>query len=225
MMALEKSSWTYVLTHFLFKTSFWIVCGYQLPTFQTVVIKIGWFTYFAELNYESEILQKCSGIEGVQQLVEFGLIVGSNSCYAMVTIPLGIPLSKLYSSPISKKEATKIVLKVSQILHQIHQRNIVHRDIKPSNIIMVNEEPIIIDFGCSIECPDSGISSEWAGTVEYTALNSQKKTLSSHDYESLVYTAISLTRPLLPWSRNDQNLEVIKKRKNNGDIGNFSYRI
>jgi len=224
---LDKSSSTYVLTHLLCKTSkFWIICAYQLPTFKTVVIKIsnGWYAQI-QLAHEANILQQLLGIEGVQQLVEFGLIVGSRSYWALVTVPLGISLSVLFPYPISRERATDIVLKVSAILHQIHQRNIVHRDIKPSNIIMVDEKPIIIDFGCAIKCDHSGIYIPWSGTVEFAAIESNDYTYPDHDYESLVYTAIQLTHWLLPWSNTDKDTEQIKKEKTINIVESFPSRF
>jgi len=51
-ITLEQSSCTYVLTHILAKTTFWITCAFSLTTFQTVVIKIG----FLEIILPGEII-------------------------------------------------------------------------------------------------------------------------------------------------------------------------
>jgi len=217
---LEKSHCYYVLTNLLAETNCFVFRAYKLPSMDIVVIKIRCASYEYLLEAEARYLSQLLGVEGVQQLVEISPIVCTSNrpFYALVTTPFGIPLPQKFPSPLTKDEATDVALKVVPILKRIHNRNIVHSDIKPSNIIMVNNHPIIIDFGSA-----RTINSyqAWSGTPEYAAIGSCKKALPFQDYESLVYTTIKLTCWLLPWHRDDDNMEEIKKSKTKSILHSF----
>lgn len=45
------------------------------------------------------------------------------------------------------KKIAEVVQKIAQALHCVHQEKIIHRDIKPANIMIVGEEPKVMDFG------------------------------------------------------------------------------
>ena len=52
-------------------------------------------------------------------------------------------------------EAARLFYKILTGLHHIHSCNVIHRDIKPENIMIEDgNEPIIIDFGLSIDSSD-----------------------------------------------------------------------
>ena len=50
-----------------------------------------------------------------------------------------------------------------------HERGIVHRDLKPGNIMMVADQPKIIDFGIAREVAGAGVTGSRIGTIAYMA--------------------------------------------------------
>ncbi|EAX85140.1 CAMK family protein kinase [Trichomonas vaginalis G3] len=77
-----------------------------------------------------------------------------------------IPDSRIY---FTYKERFEIVLKIAECLNYLHERSISHRDIKPENIVFdVANNPILIDFGLSIENHESETST-FCGSPTYMA--------------------------------------------------------
>ena len=74
----------------------------------------------------------------------------------------------LAEQPPSPREATRIILGVSEALAYAHRRNVIHRDLKPSNILLgTDNAPQIADFGLAIREADRAC--ELAGTPAYMA--------------------------------------------------------
>lgn len=74
---------------------------------------------------------------------------------------------------LSEKESVAIILKVCDILEQLHgiKPQIVHRDIKPSNIMISNDNVVkLIDFNAARSVEQKGVSDTYfMGTVNYAA--------------------------------------------------------
>lgn len=74
---------------------------------------------------------------------------------------------------LSEKESVDIILKVCDILEQLHSIKpiIVHRDIKPSNIMISNDNVVkLIDFNAARCVEQKGVSDTYfMGTVNYAA--------------------------------------------------------
>ncbi|BBM85876.1 serine/threonine-protein kinase [Candidatus Uabimicrobium amorphum] len=66
------------------------------------------------------------------------------------------------------KKIAEVVQKIAQALHCVHQEKIIHRDIKPANIMIVGEEPKVMDFGLA-KVGDSQLSQTGTmlGTLAY----------------------------------------------------------
>ena len=47
---------------------------------------------------------------------------------------------------------------LAEALHAIHQVDVVHRDLKPTNILLVDGEPVLIDFGIAHVAGDSRLT-------------------------------------------------------------------
>ncbi|MDL4771772.1 MULTISPECIES: serine/threonine-protein kinase [Thermomonosporaceae] len=101
------------------------------------------------------------------------------------------------SGPISGPGLQRLAVGLSSALSAIHGAGIIHRDLKPGNVMLVDGEPVVIDFGIAqgadatrltatgmvigtpgylapeiIEGEDAGEPSDvhsWAGTVAYAA--------------------------------------------------------
>ena len=62
----------------------------------------------------------------------------------------GEPLTSRVSreSPLSEREAVRIVRKIAVGMSEAHRRGVLHRDLKPSNVVVdLQGEPVIMDFG------------------------------------------------------------------------------
>ncbi|MEU6035773.1 serine/threonine-protein kinase [Actinomadura sp. NPDC047616] len=107
----------------------------------------------------------------------------------------------------------RLAVGLASALSAIHGAGIVHRDLKPGNVMLVDDEPIVIDFGIAqaadatrltatgmvigtpgylapeiIEGEDAGPASDvhaWAGTVAYAATG--RPPFGSGTFESIFY--------------------------------------
>lgn len=67
-------------------------------------------------------------------------------------------------------DATKVILSLADALDFIHKKKVVHCDIKPSNIFMVQNLPVLIDFGLAYGKDVTGIFvRKHSGTLAYLA--------------------------------------------------------
>jgi hypothetical protein len=58
---------------------------------------------------------------------------------------------------------------IADALAAAHDRGIVHRDLKPGNIVMVGDQPRIIDFGIAREVAAGAVTGSRLGTIAYMA--------------------------------------------------------
>ncbi len=107
----------------------------------------------------------------------------------------------------------KVAIRITGILGQIHQRNIMHKDINPSNIIWNREtdEIKIIDFGISTmlsrESPDIQNSELTVGTLSYMSPEQTGRMNREVDYRtdfySLGVTFYEMLTEKLPFESDD----------------------
>ena len=84
---------------------------------------------------------------GIVPIYEVGDRDGS--CYFSMQFIEGGQLDEVVKrTPLSIRQAAKIIAKLSRTVHYAHQHGILHRDIKPGNILLdTNGEPHLTDFG------------------------------------------------------------------------------
>ena len=73
---------------------------------------------------------------------------------AWLAMPIGVPLADSLSL-VGLRDVVSAVAQISSTLAELHERNhIHHRDIKPSNLYMLDEQPVISDFGL-VDLPEA----------------------------------------------------------------------
>ncbi|MFC5746799.1 serine/threonine-protein kinase [Actinomadura rugatobispora] len=124
--------------------------------------------------------------------------------------------------PIYGHALQRLAVGLASALSAIHGAGIIHRDLKPGNVMLVDTEPVVIDFGIAqgadatrltatgmvigtpgylapeiIEGEDAGAPSDvhaWAGTVAYAATG--RPPFGSGTFESIFYKIMSGTPDL-----------------------------
>lgn len=97
-----------------------------------------------------------------QNIINILESTSSGSCYWYIS-ELGNPFENYWkrkrenlvsNSDELLDEALKIISSLCDGLEKIHHEKIVHRDIKPKNIVVINNEPVLIDFGLVFDPED-----------------------------------------------------------------------
>ncbi|XVQ13048.1 serine/threonine-protein kinase [Spirillospora sp. CA-255316] len=124
--------------------------------------------------------------------------------------------------PVYGHALQRLAVGLASALSAIHGAGIIHRDLKPGNVMLVDTEPVVIDFGIAqgadatrltatgmvigtpgylapeiIEGEDAGAPSDvhaWAGTVAYAATG--RPPFGSGTFESIFYKIMSGTPDL-----------------------------
>ncbi|MFB4316941.1 serine/threonine-protein kinase [Actinomadura sp. 21ATH] len=119
--------------------------------------------------------------------------------------------------PVYGQALQRLAVGLAAALSAIHGAGIIHRDLKPGNVMLVDTEPVVIDFGIAqgadatrltatgmvigtpgylapeiIEGEDAGAPSDvhaWAGTVAYAATG--RPPFGSGTFESIFYKIMS----------------------------------
>ncbi len=130
----------------------------------------------------------------------------------------GITLKKFFSKKkINFSKYLKIVSKISQIIGEIHNKNIIHKDINSNNILLnKNYEICIIDFGISTKykLKNQYISNpeNLEGTISYISPEQTGRMNRTVDYRSDLYSfgvvLYEMFTEKLPFDEKD-NMEVL----------------
>jgi serine/threonine-protein kinase len=70
---------------------------------------------------------------------------------------------------LDESEARRLGAAIADALAAAHDRGIVHRDLKPGNIVLVGDQPRVIDFGIAREVAAGAITGARLGTIAYMA--------------------------------------------------------
>ncbi|MCP4132037.1 MAG: AAA family ATPase [bacterium] len=131
--------------------------------------------------------------EGVIRVYEISKI--DNSPVIIMEDIDGRTLAEILSSTIlSPEEFLTLAVEITEIIENIHKRNIIHKDINPTNIIRNTEKNItrIIDFGIATELPREITSVKNAnvleGTVAYISPEQTGRMNRSLDYRTDFYS-------------------------------------
>ncbi|MGB6005525.1 MAG: serine/threonine-protein kinase, partial [Ornithinimicrobium sp.] len=80
--------------------------------------------------------------------------------YIVTEFVPGAPLDAVVheQGPLSPAALARLGRGLSEALAAIHQVGIVHRDLKPGNVLMVGDDPVVIDFGIAQVADDSRLT-------------------------------------------------------------------
>ncbi|MBX7243688.1 MAG: serine/threonine protein kinase [Bacteroidia bacterium] len=96
---------------------------------------------------EVEVLMQLKQQKGVIQILDyfFPEKIGKDE-FPYYVMPLGISLNN-YLEAGNQEEIFEIIFELCDTLDSIHSQDITHRDLKPENILIINNKPVISDFG------------------------------------------------------------------------------
>jgi len=80
--------------------------------------------------------------------------------YIVTEFVPGAPLDAVVAEqgPLGPDELVRLGQGLSEALAAIHKVGIVHRDLKPGNVLMVGDDPVVIDFGIAQVADDSRLT-------------------------------------------------------------------
>jgi hypothetical protein len=141
---------------------------------------------------------------GVPSVLAFGEDVGRSTAtgqtvrlLVLVEHPLGFPVP----DQLDVQQLTDFTRKLSTTLVAVHQCGVVHSDVKPDNVVMVGDQPILIDFGVSFLANEPktqhGVSDVYAA---YELLETPDLSPSADtDFISLTFTLQALEAGVRKW--------------------------
>ncbi|ELP88198.1 casein kinase I, putative [Entamoeba invadens IP1] len=174
---------------------------------------------YAEIN----AIQKLGDINGVVKMLDSD---STDFGYVMTMDLFGISLSTFRSLQPDKKfspaTSLRLLIKMTQIITQVHSVGLIHCDIKPSNFVMKgNDEIVLIDFGLAESYMDLygnknviKRDQSFKGTLCYAALNIHfgKSPSRADDITSAFFIYFENLLGTLPWSGLDES-NTIKQKK------------
>lgn len=208
----------YILIHKIGSGSFGeIYKGQNKRTEEYVAIKVEPIRNGTNLlKNESKIYQYLIGCKHIPRVKWYGK---DATCYYMVIDLLGHSLQDCMNqlSTFSLALILKIGIKLFDILHIIHERQLVHRDIKPDNFLFDahhREQLYLVDFGICKVVQKNRPSNGFVGSKNYASIRAHESMeLSARDdLESLVYMMLYFYAGWLPWNCDDC-LDVIFAKK------------
>jgi serine/threonine protein kinase len=177
------------------------------------------------LKYETTILNYLygKGCRDIPFVLYYGLY---NDYTCLVMTYFDKPLTDYLEG---LKEQTmkinKIMVRMIEILENVHSYYVIHRDLKPDNFMILNNEVYLLDFGmatfyinennCHIECKDN--REYIIGTPKYISINIHNGIDPSRrdDMISIGYIYLYMYHTTLPWSDNKVN-------SNSNNISSYS---
>ncbi|MDD5382948.1 MAG: serine/threonine-protein kinase, partial [Candidatus Margulisbacteria bacterium] len=127
---------------------------------------------------EYKNMRALDGVAGVCQAYGLSKVTLGSQNYPFIAMQL-LPVDNNLDSLIKQQrfnadEAVNVVMKVMDILHQLHEKGIIHRDLKPGNIFYDRDtgEVVITDLGLALDSTeDMGKTSTgtFKGSTAYSA--------------------------------------------------------
>lgn len=210
----------YVAEMIINKGSFGTVAkGYKIKDKKEIIIKFD-TSNINLLKHESFILNYlCSkNINNIPPIIYYG-IYKEAPCLIIPYYSLNLK-EYIEKQDIDDYKCFNIIIKILNIIENIHINYVIHRDIKPENIMIHNEEPILIDFGLSkffIDHNGDHIENhkinEIIGSYKYCSyyVNQYNSPSRRDDIISVSYILIFLLFKKLPWDNIDKTKYITRK--------------
>jgi serine/threonine protein kinase len=106
---------------------------------------------FQRFTDEVNTILSNQDIKGVVEIIDYSLPEDYVNEVPYYVMPIGEPITTIINSTFNEK--IDFIISIGTTLYHLHQRGIAHRDIKLSNFILLNNEPLLIDFGL-VDFPD-----------------------------------------------------------------------
>eukprot|EP01031_Cornospumella_fuschlensis_P027389 gene27389-33080_t len=169
------------------------------------------------LNREAQVLEQLNS-QNIPRVPKLHRVSDSPNPRFLLMTPVGVPFT-LYREACGDPRAVadQALVKLFETLSSAHRANIMHGDVRPSNVVMLCDEPYLVDWGLGTVGPGGAHSRrDLFGVQEFMAaekllwkLKSSRtswKLSASHDLQALLFTYVAMRDPDcdVPWRVDDQ---------------------
>ncbi len=116
---------------------------------------------------EAERMQRLDA-PGLVPLLESGLLPDGRPYLAMPLLDGETLAERLKRGPLPPLVATRYFAVLANAVQALHAAGMVHRDVKPENIIVVDDAPVLLDFGIARDIDDTSTTTTAEGRVRGT---------------------------------------------------------
>jgi serine/threonine-protein kinase len=161
---------------------------------------------------------------GLVRLIESGELSDGRPYLAMPLLDGETLSRRLRRGPLSPPEALRYFSVLAKAVQALHDAGMVHRDIKPENILVVDDSPVLLDFGIARDIDDATTTTTMEGRVRGTPaymaperVLGEAASVRSDVYElAVVYYMMLVGR--LPWGDENRVAERLNP-KGPRDVG------
>lgn len=116
---------------------------------------------------EAERMQRLDA-PGLVPLLESGLLPDGRPYLAMPLLDGETLADRLKRGPLPAPVAAQYFAVLASAVHALHVAGMVHRDVKPENVILVDDSPVLLDFGIARDIDDGTTTTTAEGRVRGT---------------------------------------------------------
>ena len=116
---------------------------------------------------EATRMQRLSA-PGLVTLLESGLLPDGRPYLAMPLLDGETLAARLRRGPLDAMVAARYFAILAGAVHALHEAGMVHRDVKPENVMVVDDAPVLLDFGIARDIDDETTTTTAEGRVRGT---------------------------------------------------------
>lgn len=116
---------------------------------------------------EAERMQRLDA-PGLVKLLEAGLLPDGRPYLAMPLLDGETLAARLRRGPLPASTAIRYFGILARAVHALHAAGMVHRDVKPENVMIVDDAPVLLDFGIARDIDDDTTTTTAEGRVRGT---------------------------------------------------------
>jgi len=116
---------------------------------------------------EAERMQRLQA-DGLVPLIESGLLPDGRPYLAMPLLDGETLAERLRRGPLPTLVAARYFAVLASAVHALHEAGMVHRDVKPENVMLVDDSPVLLDFGIARDIDDGATTTTIEGRVRGT---------------------------------------------------------